>query len=51
MSFFLALFLNEMADVKEQGACVKFCFIVGKTTAVSVTNLMEDFQDITLHNA
>jgi len=57
MSYFLAFFFRvfsnvfgdvfkiEMADVKEWQACVKFCFLLGKTATITVTMLRGDFKD------
>ena len=33
-----------MADLKEQRVCIKFCFLLGKTAAVTVTMLLEAFK-------
>ena len=38
-------FKIEMADLKEQCVCVKFCFILGKTAAQTVTMLKEALKD------
>ena len=34
-----------MADVKERWACVKFCFLLVKTAAITVKMLNGDFKD------
>jgi len=35
----------QMANVKELQACAKFRFLLGKTAAITVTMLKEDFKD------
>ena len=37
-----------MADLKEQRVCMKFCFLLEKTAAESVTMLQEAFKEETL---
>ena len=37
-----------MADNKEQRACVKFCFLLGKSVAETVLMLQEAFKEETL---
>jgi len=34
-----------MADNKEQSVCVKFCFLLGKSTAETVLMLQEAFKE------
>jgi hypothetical protein len=34
-----------MADNKEDGACVKFCFLLGKSAAETVLMLQEAFKE------
>jgi len=34
-----------MADLKEQCVCIKFCFLLGKTAAETVTVLQEAFKE------
>ena len=40
-----------MADLKEQIACIKFCFLLGKTAAETVTMLREAFKEEALNQA
>jgi len=34
-----------MADLKEQRVCIRFCFLLGKTAAETVTMLRETFKE------
>jgi len=34
-----------MADLKEQRVCIRFCFLLGKTAAETVTMLPETFKE------
>jgi len=34
-----------MADLKERSVCIKFCFLLGKTAAETVTMLREAFTE------
>jgi len=40
-----------MTDLKEQSVCIKFCFLLGKTAAETVTMLREAFKEETLSQA
>ena len=40
-----------MADLKEQRVCIKFCFLLGKTAAETVTMLQEAFKEEALSQA
>jgi len=40
-----------MADLKEQHVCIKFCFLLGKTEAETVTMLQEAFKEEALSQA
>src|SRR5215469_6115345 len=40
-----------MADLKEQRVCIKFCFMLGKTAAETVTMLREAFKEEALSQA
>jgi len=40
-----------MADLKEQRVCIKFCFLLGKTAAETVTMLREAFKGEALSQA
>jgi len=40
-----------MADLKEQRASIKFCFLLGKTAAETVTMLREAFKEEALSQA
>jgi len=40
-----------MADLKEQRVCVKFCFLLGKTAAETVTMLRGAFKEEALSQA
>jgi hypothetical protein len=40
-----------MADLKEQCASIKFCFLLGKTAAETVTMLREAFKEEALSQA
>jgi len=40
-----------MADLKEQRASIKFCFLLGKTAAETVTMLQEAFKEEALSRA
>jgi len=40
-----------MADLKEQSASIKFCFLLGKTAAETVTMLREAFEEEALSQA
>jgi len=40
-----------MADLKEKRVCIKFCFILGKTAAETVTMLREAFKEEALSQA
>ena len=40
-----------MADLKEQRVCIRFCFLLGKTAAETVTMLREAFQEEALSQA
>ena len=55
MIFFLAfaiVFVNfSMADLKEQHVCIRFCFLLGKTAAETVTMLQEAFKEEALSQA
>ena len=41
----------SMADLKEQRVCIKFCFLLGKTAAETVTMLWEPFKEEALSQA
>ena len=41
----------SMADLKEQHVCIKFCFLLGKTEAETVTMLQEAFKEEALSQA
>jgi len=46
------VFVNfSMADLKEQRVCIKFCFLLGKTAAETVTMLWEAFKGEALSQA
>jgi len=40
-----------MADLKEQRVCIKFCFLLGKTAAETVTMLREAFKEEAMSQA
>ena len=40
-----------MADLKEQRVCIKFCFLLGKTAAETVTMLREALKEEALSQA
>ena len=40
-----------MADLKEQHVCIRFCFLLGKTAAETVTMLREAFKGDALGQA
>ena len=40
-----------MADLEEQCVCIRFCFLLVKTTAETVTLLREAFKEEALHQA
>jgi len=40
-----------MADLREQRVCIKFCFLLGKTAAETVTMLREAFKEEALSQA
>ena len=40
-----------MTDLKEQRVCIKFCFLLGKTAAETVTMLREAFKEEDLSRA
>jgi len=41
----------SMADLKEQRVCIKFCFLLGKTAAETVTMLREALKEEALSQA
>jgi hypothetical protein len=40
-----------MADLKEQRVCIRFCFLLGKTAAETVTMLRDAFKEEALSQA
>ena len=40
-----------MADIKQQRVCTKFCFLLGKTAAETVTMLQEAFKEEAMSQA
>jgi len=40
-----------MADLKERRVCVKFCFVLGKTAAETITILRDAFKEDALSQA
>jgi len=40
-----------MSDLKEQRVCIRFCFLLGKTAAETVTMLREAFEEEALSQA
>jgi len=40
-----------MADLKEQRVCIRFCFLLGKTAAETVTVLREAFEEVVFSQA
>jgi len=47
----MVFFDFSMADLKEQRVCIKFCFLLGKTAAETVTMLQEAFKEEALSQA